>query len=487
MELYEQTASVLSEMLQRRECSAQELLLSVQKRIEETESRIGAYLTFSEDVMQQAGVVDEARARGELLHPLAGIPIAVKDNISTKGLRTTCASRMLEDYIPPFDATVIQKLKAAGMVILGKTNMDEFAMGSSTETSYFHPTCNPHRIGYSAGGSSGGSAAAVAAGETILALGSDTGGSVRQPAAFCGIAGLKPTYGSVSRYGLVAYASSFDQIGPMGRSVKDLAMLCSLISGHDPMDATSVKRESPDLAAVLRPEISGMRIGIPKELFNDSISDEIRDCVMNALRQLESMGAVLKEIRLPLTKYAVNTYYILACAEASSNLARFDGIRYGYRAQDCQSLSELYERTRSEGFGEEVKRRILLGTFVLSAGYYETYYQKARAVQRRIRQEYAEAFRDCDLIAAPSAPCSAFRLGESSSPAERYRTDHCTVPVNLAGLPAISIPCGVTGTGLPAGLQLIGAWFAEQQLLNAAHAYERQIGGFPAPVKGGAV
>ncbi len=487
MELYEQTASVLSEMLRRRECSAQELLISVQERIGEMEPRIGAYLTFSGDAMQQARAVDEARARGESLHPLAGIPIAVKDNISTKGLRTTCASRMLEDYIPPYDATVIQKLKAAGMVILGKTNMDEFAMGSSTETSYFHPTCNPHRIGYSAGGSSGGSAAAVAAGETILALGSDTGGSVRQPAAFCGIAGLKPTYGSVSRYGLVAYASSFDQIGPMGRSVKDIAMLCSLISGHDPMDATSVKREFPDLAPALRPEISGMRIGIPKELFNNSISDEIRDCVMNALRQLESMGAVLKEISLPLTKYAVNTYYILACAEASSNLARFDGVRYGYRAQGCQSLAELYERTRSEGFGEEVKRRILLGTFVLSAGYYETYYQKARAVQRRIRQEYAESFRDCDLIAAPSAPCSAFRLGESSSPAERYRTDLCTVPANLAGLPAISIPCGVTGTGLPAGLQLIGTWFAEQQLLNAAHAYERQTGGFPAPVKGGAV
>lgn len=489
MRLYEKTAAELSGMLRNKECSAVEILADVQERIQETEGEIHAYLTFSESSMQQARAVDQARARGEVLHPLAGIPLAVKDNISTKGLRTTCASRMLEHYIPPFDATVIRKVKDAGMVILGKTNMDEFGMGSSTETSYFCTTHNPHRLDCTAGGSSGGSAAAVASGEATLALGSDTGGSIRQPAAFCGAAGLKPTYGSVSRYGLVAYASSFDQIGTLGRSVTDIALLHSLICGYDPMDATSAYRKYADCATALKPDIRGLRIGIPQEYFNQDISDDVKNSVMTALRQLTALGAELKEISLPGTEYAVSAYYILACAEASSNLARFDGVRYGYRAKEYTGLTDMYERTRSEGFGDEVKRRIMLGTFVLSAGYYDAYYKKAKAAQRRIALEFNEAFKECDIIAAPAAPSGALGLGEAlSDRVGMYRNDRCTVPVNLAGLPSLSIPCGRSADGLPHGMQLIGKPFAEQLLLNTAYAYERSTGGFAEVAQqGGAV
>lgn len=478
MELFQKTAAQLSQMLQNKECSAVELLSSVQKCIRQKEPEIGAYLTFSEESMQQALAVDTARAKQEQLHPLAGIPIAVKDNISTKGLRTTCASRMLAQYTPPFDATVIRRLREAGAVILGKTNMDEFAMGSSTENSCFHPTRNPLDPARTPGGSSGGSAAAVAAGEAVLALGSDTGGSVRQPAAFCGVIGMKPTYGSVSRYGLIAYASSFDQIGTFSRSVTDAAMLCSLICGHDPRDATSARVSHPDFAAQLQPDVRGLRIGIPKELLDDGIADGVRTAVISALHELEHMGAVLCEVTLPSAEYAVSAYYILACAEASSNLARFDGVRYGFRAENCRDLTELYERSRSEGFGAEVKRRILLGTFVLSEGYYEVYYQKAKAAQQRIAGEMQQILQHCDMIAAPSALETAFLLGAySDSRTAQYQADRCTVPANLAGLPAISIPCGIAEHGMPAGLQLIGRQFSEQRLLNAAYAYEMHCGG----------
>lgn len=480
MELFEQTASVLSEMLQKKECSAVELCQSVQGRIAAVEEKVGAYVTQCEDVLAQAEAVDNARAAGEFLHPLAGIPIGIKDNISTKGLRTTCASKMLEQYVPPFDATVMQPIRDAKMVITGKLNMDEFAMGSSTETSYIKKTRNPHCLDCVPGGSSGGSAAAVAAGEAIVTLGSDTGGSIRQPSSFCGTVGLKPTYGSVSRYGLVAFASSLDQIGPIGKSVKDVAMLYSLICGHDNMDATSAYRTYPDFAAALQDsQVAGLKIGLPKEYFGAGIDDTVKTAVMNAVHLLEANGAIVKEISLPSTEYAVNTYYIIASAEASSNLARFDGVKYGYRAANYDGLTDMYERTRSEGFGDEVKRRIMLGTFVLSSGFYDAYYKKAKLVQRQIAQEFAAAFQQCDIIITPTYPTPAFRLGaQIDDPLKMYSGDVCTVPVNIAGLPAISVPCGKTETGLPIGMQMIGAKFAEQTILGAADAYEQLCGGF---------
>ena len=480
MRLYEKNASELSEMLREKQCSALELCNDVLDRINEVENEIGAFVTVdAEGAKENAARVDKSIADGEKLHPLAGIPIGIKDNISTKGMRTTCSSRMLENYVPPFDAFVADKVKNAGMTILGKMNMDEFAMGSSTETSYMHLTRNPHNIECVPGGSSGGSAAAVAAGEAVVTLGSDTGGSIRQPAALCGVVGMKPTYGSVSRYGLVAFASSLDQIGPMGRSVKDVAMVQSLICGHDPMDATSKNMEYPDYAAGLNENVQGLRIGIPKEYFGSGIDDSVKSAVMDAVKQYESNGAVIKEISLPSTEYAINTYYIIASAEASSNLARFDGVKYGYRAKDYTNLIDMYEKTRSEGFGDEVKRRIMLGTFVLSSGYFDAYYKKAKIVQKNISQEFSNAFDQCDIIATPTVPASAFKIGENiGDPIKMYYNDVCTVTVNIAGLPAISLPCGKDGEGMPMGLQLIGDKFTEQKLLNAAYAYEKMCGGF---------
>ncbi len=480
MRLYEKNASELSEMLRAKQCSASELCNDVLDRINEVENEIGAFVTVdAEGAKENAARVDKAIADGEKLHPLAGIPIGIKDNISTKGMRTTCSSRMLENYVPPFDAFVADKVKSAGMTILGKMNMDEFAMGSSTETSYMHLTRNPHNTECVPGGSSGGSAAAVAAGEAVVTLGSDTGGSIRQPAALCGVVGMKPTYGSVSRYGLVAFASSLDQIGPMGRSVKDVAMVQSLICGHDPMDATSKNMEYPDYAAGLNENVQGLRIGIPKEYFGNGIDDSVKSAVMEAVKQYESNGAVIKEISLPSTEYAINTYYIIASAEASSNLARFDGVKYGYRAKDYTNLIDMYEKTRSEGFGDEVKRRIMLGTFVLSSGYFDAYYKKAKIVQKNISQEFSNAFEQCDIIATPTVPASAFKIGENiGDPIKMYYNDVCTVTVNIAGLPAISLPCGKDGKGMPMGLQLIGDKFTEQKLLNAAYAYEKMCGGF---------
>ena len=480
MRLYEKTASELSEMLKNKECSAVELCNDVLARINETENKIGSYVTVAEEsAKENAKKIDKAMAAGEKLHPLAGIPIGIKDNISTKGIRTTCSSKMLENYVPPFDATVMNKINNAGMTVLGKMNMDEFAMGSSTETSYMHLTRNPYNTECVPGGSSGGSAAAVAAGEAILTLGSDTGGSIRQPAALCGVVGMKPTYGSVSRYGLVAFASSLDQIGPLGKSVKDVAMLQSLICGHDRYDATSKNIEYPDYAAALKENAKGLKIGIPKEYFGEGIDSQVKESVMKAVKEFEEQGAVIKEISLPSTEYAINTYYIIASAEASSNLARFDGVKYGYRTAEYDGLVDMYEKTRSEGFGDEVKRRIMLGTFVLSSGYFDAYYKKAKRVQNRISQEFTDAFKECDIIATPTVPASAFKIGENiGDPIKMYYNDVCTVTVNIAGLPAISLPCGKDSAGMPMGLQLIGDKFSEQTLLNTAYTYEKICGGF---------
>ena len=466
-------------MLKAKECSAVELLEDVCTRIDEKENEIGAFVTIDKDsARQKAAQIDERIAKGEQLSPLAGIPIGIKDNISTKGIRTTCSSKMLENYVPPFNATVAQKVIENNMVIIGKMNMDEFAMGSSTETSYMHLTKNPHNTECVPGGSSGGSAAAVAAGEAILTLGSDTGGSIRQPAALCGVVGLKPTYGSVSRYGLVAFASSLDQIGPMGKTVQDVAMLQSVISGHDRMDATSKPTDFSGLAQNLKADAKGLKIGIPKEYFGEGIDDEVKKSVQEAIKLYEQNGALIKEISLPSTEYAINTYYIIASAEASSNLARFDGVKYGYRAKDYDGLVDMYEKTRSEGFGDEVKRRIMLGTFVLSSGFYDAYYKKAKLIQRRISREFADAFAECDIIATPTVPSTAFKIGENiGDPIKMYYNDVCTVTANIAGLPAISMPCGRGKDNMPMGLQLIAGKFGEQKLLDAAYTYEKLCGG----------
>lgn len=468
-------------MIKNKEISSTELTKSVFDRIKAVEDKVDAYLTLDEEnAMKKAAEIDEKLAKGKELSPLAGIPVGIKDNISTKGLRTTCASKMLGNYVPPFNATVMNKLD--DIVVTGKLNMDEFAMGSSTENSHFKPTKNPFDTERIPGGSSGGSAAAVAAKEAIVTLGSDTGGSIRQPASYCGVVGLKPTYGSVSRYGLVAFASSLDQIGPLGKCVKDVAMVQSAIAGHDKYDATSSYREYPDFAADLKADVKGLRIGIPKEYFGEGIDPFVKQSVMNAVKELEKQGATVKEISLPSTDYALSSYYIISSAEASSNLARFDGVRYGFRAEEYDGLVDMYERTRSEGFGDEVKRRIMLGTFVLSSGFYDAYYKKAKLVQKRIMQEFASQFADVDVIATPTVPSTAFKIGENTDdPLKMYANDVCTVTVNIAGLPAISIPCAYDDKGLPVGMQLIGGKFTEQRLLNTAYAYEQLVGGFKMP------
>ena len=440
-----------------------------------------AYISLDEEgALRKAEEVDARVARGEEVGVLAGVPVAVKDNICIKGMRTTCASKILENFVSPYDATVVEKLKAADAVFLGKTNLDEFAMGSSTENSYFGPTRNPHDPERVPGGSSGGSAAALAAGEAVLALGSDTGGSIRQPASFCGVVGLKPTYGRVSRYGLVAFASSLDQIGPMAKNVKDTALLLNVISGYDPRDSTSAPVEVPDFTKALDEGIEGIRIGLPREYFAEGLEDEVREKVLEAVDILEGEGAEVVEVSLPHTKYAIATYYIVAPAEASSNLARYDGVKYGFRAEG-RDLYEMYCNTRSQGFGEEVKRRIMLGTYTLSAGYYEAYYLKALKVRTLIKQDFEEAFETCDLLATPTSPTVAFRLGEKvADPLTMYLSDVYTVSVNLAGLPGISVPCG-SSDGLPVGLQLIGRPFDEETLLRVAHVVERSLKGRSEP------
>ncbi|WP_314798061.1 Asp-tRNA(Asn)/Glu-tRNA(Gln) amidotransferase subunit GatA [uncultured Selenomonas sp.] len=473
MSLYEKPAHVLHDMLARNEISARELTEDVLSRMDAVEGDVGAYLLETrEGALAQADAVDAKRAAGEKIPFLAGIPGAVKDNICTIGVRTTAASKILENFVPPYDATVMTKLYAEDAVILGKTNLDEFAMGGSTENSAFQPTHNPWDTARVPGGSSGGSAAAVASGTAIWALGSDTGGSIRQPASFCGIVGLKPTYGRVSRYGLMAYASSLDQIGPLTRDVTDAAHLMNVIAGHDPMDSTASRADVPDYTQALRADVNGLKIGLPKEYFIDGMDQEVEASVRKAIADMEAMGAEVREISLPHTDYAVSTYYLIAPAEAATNLERYDGVSYGARV-DGEDLVDMMTRTRTEKFGAEVKRRILIGNYALSAGYYDAYYLKALKVRTLIQQDFTRAFEQVDVIMTPTAPTPAYRIGEMTSPLQMYLQDISTVPLNLAGLPGISVPCGFTAAGLPIGLQIIGRPLAEETILRAAFAYEQ--------------
>lgn len=486
MELYELSAVELGEKLRSKEVTATEITKSVLMRAEDTEGSVGAYITLTEDrAIETAQKVDAKIAAGEEIAPLAGIPISIKDNICTKGVRTTAASKILYNFAPPYNATVVEKLETQLMPMVGKTNMDEFAMGSSCETSHYQKTYNPRDLTRVPGGSSGGSAASVAAGSAVVSLGSDTGGSIRQPASYCGVVGLKPTYGSVSRYGLIAFASSLDQIGPFGRTVTDTAMVFDAIYGKDKKDATSVNSTYENLLKGLEtPLPKGTKIGVPKEYFGAGVEDEVKEAIRKAAAIYKDAGIELVEISLPMTSYALNAYYIIACAEASSNLARFDGVKYGYRTENYTDLDELYRHTRSEGFGDEVKRRIMLGTFVLSSGYIDAYYKKAREIQRQLRKEFADAFGQVDLILTPTTPDTAFTMGErSEDPIKMYATDLCTVTVNLAGLPGISIPSGLAQNGMPIGLQLTAPWFEEERLLRAARFYEKETGGFPGVAK----
>lgn len=466
----------LSHYLKTKEISALEAAEAYLEQIGKKEAEIGAFLTVTgEAARETAKEVDAKRIRNEPLPPLAGIPAGIKDNICTKGVLTTCASRMLENFIPPYDAAVMEQMKANHVVMLGKLNMDEFAMGSTTEHSYFKVTRNPHDLSRVPGGSSGGAAAAVSAYEAAFCLGSDTGGSIRQPAAFCGVVGMKPTYGTVSRYGLVAFASSLDQIGPLTRTVEDNALVLESVISQDQRDTTSLAHPNPDFLSCLEKGVQGLRIALPKEYFAPGIAPEIRQAVKKAASLFEKMGAKIGEASLPALEYALPAYYVISSAEASSNLSRFDGVRYGYRSENAFSLEELYKNTRSEGFGEEVKRRILLGTFVLSAGYYDAYYKKAQQVRSLVCRDFEQVFSQWDLILSPVAPTTAYRLGEKQEdPLEMYQGDLCTVPVNIAGLPALSMPCGFDGEGLPIGMQIIGKHFREDLIYQAAWAFEKE-------------
>lgn len=476
MNLHEMTAHELHGLLTAKKISAAELTADVLKRVDEIEDKIGAYLTITrEKAVADAQAVDEKISRGEKISALEGIPCAVKDNICTKGIRTTCASKILENFVPPYDATAYSKLAAFNPILIGKANMDEFAMGGSTENSGFHVTRNPHNLDRVPGGSSGGSAAAVAAGEAVFALGSDTGGSIRQPASFCGVTGLKPTYGRVSRYGLVAYASSLDQIGPITRDVTDCALVLNAIAGHDDMDSTSTAAQVPDFTTALVNDVKGLTIGLPKEYFVKGIDSDVDTAVRNAAKKLERLGANIVEISLPHTDYAISTYYLIAPSEAATNLQRYDGVSYGARVYG-EDVVEMMRNTRTEKLGEEVKRRILIGNYALSAGYYDAYYLKALKVRTLIARDFTSAFRTVDLILAPTAPTAAFKLGEMvSDPLKMYLQDIFTVPLNLSGLPGISIPCGKTAGGLPIGFQLIGKALAEATILRAAYTYEQNI------------
>jgi aspartyl-tRNA(Asn)/glutamyl-tRNA(Gln) amidotransferase subunit A len=474
MNLTALTLEEASEKLRRREISSTDLTEAVFQRIAAVDDKVRAYLTLArESALAQAKKADEMLKGNQIASPLLGIPIAIKDNFLTRGLRTTCASKILGDFVPPYDATAVWKLRAAGAVITGKTNLDEFAMGSSAENSAFFPTRNPWDLERIPGGSSGGSAAAVTADECIAALGTDTGGSIRQPAACCGVVGLKPTYGRVSRYGIIAFASSMDQVGPLTKSVKDSALLLQAIAGHDPADSTSADRAVPDYAGRWSGDTKNLRIGIPREYFISGMQPEVDQALHSAIRELEKNGAAIEEISLPHTEYAVAVYYIVATAEASSNLARYDGMRFGFRA-DAKDLTETYRISRDEGFGAEVKRRIMLGTYVLSAGYYDAYYLKAQRVRTLIRNDFEDAFSRADVIVTPTSPTTAFKLGEKTQdPLQMYLSDIYTISVNLAGLPALSLPCGFDRQGMPIGMQIIGKRFDELTVLRVAHAYEQ--------------
>ena len=475
MELYNLTIHELHTRLSTGEVTSQEVTESVLKRIESVDEQVNAYITVTQPLaMAQAKKADEVISRGQCT-PLTGIPLAIKDILCMKGVTTTCGSKILENFVPPYDATVIKRLREKDAVFIGRTNMDEFAMGSSTETSYFGPTRNPWDASRIPGGSSGGSAAAVAADECIAALGTDTGGSIRQPAACCGLVGLKPTYGRVSRFGLIAFASSLDQAGPMTKDVHDTALLMNVICGYDPLDSTSVKVEVPDYTAVLGKDVAGMSIGIPKEYFMEGLDGEVAKAVSEAIKVLEGLQMEVKEVSLPHTDYAVAAYYLIAPVEASSNLARYDGVKYGYRTRKDTGLLDMYTSSRSEGFGTEVKRRIMLGTYALSAGYYDAYYKKASQVRTLIRNDFETVFKECDVIVTPTYPTSAFKIGEKvNDPLNMYLSDIFTIPANLAGIPAISLPCGFTGEGLPIGLQLLSNSFQEEKLIQVAAAYEQE-------------
>ena len=477
MNITELTVHELQEKIKNKELTVTEITNAYIDRINEKEKDVNAFITLLTDAAsKKAKDIEEKINNGEINSDLAGIPIGIKDNICTKGVRTTCASKMLENFISPYNATIAQKLDDAGLINLGKMNMDEFAMGSSTENSAFAKTKNPWDLNTVPGGSSGGSAAAVAADLVPWALGSDTGGSIRQPASLCGVVGLKPTYGLVSRYGLVAFASSFDQIGPITKDVKDCAILLNLLAGHDEKDTTSVDMPKIDYVSKLNNNVKGLKIGVPKEFMGEGINEEVKSAFKKSIEKYKELGAEIVEFSLDIAKYCLAAYYIIACAEASSNLGRFDGIRYGYRTKNYDNLEELFVNSRSEGFGPEVKRRIILGTYVLSSGYYDAYYKKAQKVRTLIKNEFDKAFEKFDVILTPTSPTVAFESGtKSNNPLEMYLADICTVSINVAGIPAISIPCGVDSNGMPIGMQLIGNRFSESTILNAAYTFEQAV------------
>lgn len=477
MNITDFTVHELQEKLKNNELTVTDITKAYIDRINEKEKDIEAFVTTNlEEAMDKAKIIEEKLNNGDDLGDYAGIPIGIKDNMCVKGTKTTCSSKMLENFVAPYDATVIEKLNNENIISLGKLNMDEFAMGSSTETSYFKKTKNPWNLNKVPGGSSGGSAAAVAANLVPWALGSDTGGSIRQPASLCGVVGLKPTYGLVSRYGLVAFASSLDQIGPITKDVKDSAMLLTLIAGKDEKDTTSEDNNNIDYVKALKNDVKGLKIGVPKEFFAEGINEEVKSKLQESINIYKELGAEIEEFSLDIAKYALATYYIIACAEASSNLGRFDGIRYGYRTKEFENLKDIYKKSRSEGFGEEVKRRIILGTYVLSSGYYDAYYKKAQQVRTLVSNEFSKAFEKYDVILTPTSPVTAFNIGEkSNNPMEMYLADICTVSINIAGIPAISIPCGLDSKGMPIGMQLIGNKFQEETILNAAYTFEQKV------------
>jgi aspartyl-tRNA(Asn)/glutamyl-tRNA(Gln) amidotransferase subunit A len=478
MQWCDHSASELARMLRKGGVSSREITESVFKRINEKEDAIHAFITVTPEIaLKQADLADKRFREKKRVSPLNGIPIAIKDNMCTQGIPTTCGSKILEKYIPPYDATTVAKVLQTGAVLIGKTNMDEFAMGSSCENSAFGPTHNPLNLERVAGGSSGGSAAAIASGETVLAIGSDTGGSIRLPAAYCGVVGIKPTYGRVSRYGLISYASSLDQIGALGRSVEDCGLLLNAICGHDKMDTTSADIKRPDFLRSLRQGVKGIKIGLPREYFIEGLDPHVKDQIMQAVALFNEMGAEIMDISLPHARYAISSYYLIATAEASSNLARYDGVKYGFRSgEEIIDLVNMYQETRSEGFGTEVKRRIMLGTYVLSAGYYDAYYLKAQEARALIKQDFDEAFKRVDCMITPVSPCLPFRLGEKmADPLQMYLVDIYTVSLNLSGLPGMSINCG-TVDDLPVGLQIIGKAFDEEMVLRVGHAYEKMSG-----------
>ena len=471
MDITESTVHELIEKIKNKELTVTEINQAYIDRINLREKDIQAFITVLDKE-----ALERSKNISNNLSELAGIPIGIKDNICTKNIKTTCASKMLENFVSPYDATVVEKLENKGLINIGKLNMDEFAMGGSTEYSAFKVTKNPWNLKAVPGGSSGGSAAAVAANMVPLALGSDTGGSIRQPASFCGVVGLKPTYGLVSRFGLVAFASSLDQIGPITKDVKDAAILLNVIAGHDEKDSTSENINSKDYTQCLQNNVKGLKIGVPKEYFEEGINQEVKEKLQETIKKYKELGAEIEEFSLDIADYALATYYIIACAEASSNLGRFDGIRYGYRTKNYSNLKELYRNSRSEAFGSEVKRRIILGTYVLSSGYYDAYYKKAQQVRTLVQKEFDEAFKKYDVLLTPTSPTVAFKIGErSNNPLEMYLADICTVPVNIAGLPAISIPIAVDSNGMPIGMQLIGNRFEEEKILNAAYTLEQEI------------